>query len=497
MKTLKTLGVLLVLLSVVVLWHTPANAQYKELGFTIGLTGGGTIGQTEASDQPVRAYGRIDFGFPILNRLQGSLGAGSARIAGSIGTVDEYTTDMIPIDFRFRLAVIATKKVIFYGYGGIGWLHYSVDTVFAGNHRDPSLGLGGWTAFIPYGAGFQFRADEHWSFRLDAGSNYTFTDALDPVYETDAKNKDSYATFGIGASYSIGSGNKDSDGDGLKDKLEKQIGTDPNKPDTDGDRLNDGEEYSHYKTDALKADTDNDGLRDGDEVLVNKTNPLKTDSDDDGLKDGDELLTYKTDPLKADTDGDGIKDGEEVLTSKTNPTNADADGDGLKDGEEVNSYKTSPLKADTDGGTVSDGVEVARGTNPLDPKDDVPKVEVPKKEVLKVGEAIVLEGIVFKTASSEILPASKEILMKAFKTLEENPEIEVEIQGHTDNVGKHDYNMNLSQARADAVKQWLVTAGISARRITTKGFAFDQPMTTNDTPEGRQQNRRIEFKRVK
>jgi outer membrane protein OmpA-like peptidoglycan-associated protein len=183
-----------------------------------------------------------------------------------------------------------------------------------------------------------------------------------------------------------------------------------------------------------------------------------------------------------------------VLTYKTNPINADSDADGLKDGEEVNSYKTSPLKADTDAGTISDGVEVARGTNPLDPSDDLPK-----KEVLKVekGQAIVLEGIVFKTASSEILPASQDILMKAYNTLEAYPDMEVEIQGHTDNVGKHDYNVKLSQSRADAVKQWLVNAGISGSRITTRAFAYDKPIATNDTAEGRQQNRRIEFMRVK
>ncbi|RJP82261.1 MAG: OmpA family protein [Candidatus Zixiibacteriota bacterium] len=489
---------LFLLIALLILIQIPVSAQYKEQGFTIGVEGGGLIGINEAKDHPIRAMGRMDFGFPILDRLQGSIGAGSARVAGSIGTADEFSSDLVPVDFRFRLALLSTSRVIFYGYGGAGWVHYSLNAAYPAT-RDPNLGLGGWTGFIPFGIGFLFRADEHWSFRLDGGDNYTFSDALNPVLSAagSSDQNDSYGTFAVGASYSVGRSNKDADGDGLRDKLEKQLGTNSKNVDTDGDRLADGEEYNHYKTDPSKGDTDNDGLGDGEEVLVFKTNPLNVDSDDDGLKDGEEISSYKTDPLQTDTDGDGLKDGDEVLTYKTSPNNADFDGDGLKDGEEVNSYKTHALTDDTDGGKVSDGVEVARGTDPLNPEDDLAKEE-PKVEVLKVekGQAIILEGIVFQTASSEILPASKEILMKAYNTLDQNSDIEVEIQGHTDNVGKHDYNTTLSQSRADAVKSWLVNAGISTNRITTEGFSFDKPLATNDTPEGRQQNRRIEFLRT-
>lgn len=81
----------------------------------------------------------------------------------------------------------------------------------------------------------------------------------------------------------------DSDKDGLDDAREKELGTNPNNPDTDGD-----------------------GLTDGQEVLVYHTNPLKADTDGDGLSDADEVLIWKTDPLNPDTDGDGYPDGEEV-----------------------------------------------------------------------------------------------------------------------------------------------------------------------------------------
>ena len=143
----------------------------------------------------------------------------------------------------------------------------------------------------------------------------------------------------------------DSDGDGLKNGLENQLGTDPNNPDTDGDGLNDGIEVNTTKTNPLKADTDGDGLTDGVEVNTTKTDPLKADTDGDGLSDGVEVNTTKTDPLKADTDGDGLSDGMEVNTTKTDPLKVDTDGDGLSDSVEVNTTKTNPLKADTDGGS--------------------------------------------------------------------------------------------------------------------------------------------------
>jgi outer membrane protein OmpA-like peptidoglycan-associated protein len=232
-------------------------------------------------------------------------------------------------------------------------------------------------------------------------------------------------------------------------------------------------------------------LSDGDEVIKYHTDPLKMDTDGDGLSDGDEVLKYHTDPLKVDTDGDGLSDGDEVLKYHTDPLKVDTDGDGLSDGDEVQKYKTDPLKVDTDGGTVSDGVEVQRGTNPLDPSDDVPKMKV------EVGKSIVLEGVTFKSGSATLTPESENTLELAYETMRDNPTVEVEIRGYTDNVGKKASNMKLSQKRADSVKDWLVQKGIDPTRITTKGFGPDNPIDTNTTEVGRAKNRRIEFYRTK
>jgi OOP family OmpA-OmpF porin len=139
-------------------------------------------------------------------------------------------------------------------------------------------------------------------------------------------------------------------------------------------------------------------------------------------------------------------------------------------------------------------VEVQRGTNPLDPADDVVKKEEIKVEV---GASIALEGVTFKTASAVLTPESEGILTKVFNTLDQHPEMTVEIQGHTDNSGKRAANVKLSESRAVAVKAWLVAKGIAAERMTTKGYGPDKPAVPNTTPEGRQTNRRIEFMRTK
>jgi len=196
-------------------------------------------------------------------------------------------------------------------------------------------------------------------------------------------------------------------------------------------------------------------------------------------------MQYKTNPLNPDTDGEGLNDYVEVMQYKTNPLNPDTDGDKLTDYEEVMQYKTDPLVMDTDKGSVDDGTEVKDGKDPLDPKDDVFK--------LTEGSTFALEGVLFETNKATILPASSVILEQAYTALTNNPDVKVVIVGHTDSVGSETSNQSLSQRRADSVKNWLVTRGISADRMKTLGKGELSPRATNDTPAGRTLNRRIEF----
>jgi outer membrane protein OmpA-like peptidoglycan-associated protein len=84
----------------------------------------------------------------------------------------------------------------------------------------------------------------------------------------------------------------------------------------------------------------------------------------------------------------------------------------------------------------------------------------------------------------------------ALMVLQEYPKTRIEISGHTDDVGKPEDNLDLSQRRADAVKNWFVSKGIDASRIETRGAGQSEPILDNKGPDGRQKNRRIEFKLI-
>jgi hypothetical protein len=149
----------------------------------------------------------------------------------------------------------------------------------------------------------------------------------------------------------------DRDDDGLSDRDERRLGTNPNKADTDGDGLGDGEEAGSWHTDPLFQDSDHDGISDRDEVRSG------------GL----------LNPRKGDTDGDGLRDAEE-LAAGTSPNDSDSDGefgdlgDGLSDLDELH-RGTDPTRYDTDGDGYGDGWEVRHGRDPRhDERNPIQKV---------------------------------------------------------------------------------------------------------------------------
>lgn len=123
--------------------------------------------------------------------------------------------------------------------------------------------------------------------------------------------------------------------------------------------------------------------------------------------------------------------------------------------------------------------------------------EIEKDIYLKkaaVGATVVLRNIFFDFAKATLRPESQNELDRLAKLMMEMPNLKIEISGHTDNIGSAQFNKSLSERRAKAVVDYLIEKGISPTRLTYKGYGFDMPIATNDTEEGRQQNRRVEFK---
>ncbi|MEA1897665.1 MAG: OmpA family protein [Bacteroidota bacterium] len=114
--------------------------------------------------------------------------------------------------------------------------------------------------------------------------------------------------------------------------------------------------------------------------------------------------------------------------------------------------------------------------------------------MIKVGEKIVLKNIFFEFNKSTLSKESFTELDRVTDFLEKNSELRIEISGHTDNVGSADYNQRLSEGRAKAVVEYLVSKGVESSRLEFVGYGFEQPMASNDTEEGRAANRRVEFK---
>ena len=224
---------------------------------------------------------------------------------------------------------------------------------------------------------------------------------------------------------------------------------------------------------AREFDSDGDGI-------IDKLDKCPAQPEDkDGFQDADGC----PDP---DNDGDGILDVNDKCPNEKEDMDGFQDADGCPD-------------PDNDG----DGILDINDKCPNEPEtvngyqdqDGCPD----KKPAVAVeqGKAIVLEGVNFDTGKATLKAESETPLNKVLSTLKDNPEIEVEIRGYTDNQGEPEMNRDLSQRRADTVKAWLVERGIAAGRVQTRGFGPDNPVADNGTPEGRAQNRRIEFFRLK
>ena len=217
------------------------------------------------------------------------------------------------------------------------------------------------------------------------------------------------------------------------------------------------------------ADRDHDKIPDDIDLCPDDPEDGKPPNPDDGC------------PAALDRDGDGIPDAEDACPDVK--------------GVRTEDMKTNGCPADTDGDGIPDAQD-ACPREPGEPDPDPTKNGCPRfiRRVKGSSEIQILKVIEFATGKADILPRSFPILDEVVRLLKVNPEItHLEVEGHTDNRGSDQLNEKLSNDRAHSVMKYIVEHGIAAGRLTAQGFGPRRPIDDNNTAEGRQKNRRVEF----
>jgi OOP family OmpA-OmpF porin len=232
------------------------------------------------------------------------------------------------------------------------------------------------------------------------------------------------------------------------------------------------------------ADTDGDGVTDDKDKCPNTpkgrkvdANGCELDSDGDGVVDGLDKCPgtpagrkVNAEGCELDSDGDGVVDGLDKCPGTPAGRKVDANG----------------CELDTDGDGLVDGVDKCPTVFAKTP-DGCPPPPPPAPKPL------VLEGVNFDNDEATLRPDAIGILERAAIALKEWGNVKVEIAGHTDAKASDDYNQALSERRANTVREFLISKGIAADRLTAKGYGESQPIADNGTEEGRAQNRRVEM----
>jgi outer membrane protein OmpA-like peptidoglycan-associated protein len=378
-------------------------------------------------------------------------------------------------------------------FGNVGEYSYLVGPEWYVNHKDPwqffiNLGVGGvqyQTRFggddgrgeLALGLGVR-RGWQHGALRMELRTDHTVTSA-------EGLGGGDFTTLkGIaGWTWGVGARPKDTDGDGVFDKKDKC-------PDTPHGAIVDKV--------GCPIDSDGDGVWDGIDQCPDtpkgwpvdaKGCPL--DSDGDGVVDGKDKCpntpkgcTVNADGCPADADGDGVCDGVDKCPNTPKGCRVDAsgcpidsDGDGVCDGIDQCPGTPSGVKVD------------AKGCPPPPPPPPAPAfIPEPKKE-------LVLDKVYFETDSAKLKPESATTLDKVAESLIANPDIKIQVAGHTDNTGSAKHNLKLSDQRAAAVMNYLISKGVNPANLSEHGYGMTEPVADNKTPEGRAQNRRVGLRR--
>ncbi|MFO0755554.1 MAG: OmpA family protein [Byssovorax sp.] len=468
-----------------------------------------------AGSQTITSPGKAEFGDLRLGFRYRILGdyhdifqlAAGGYLWLPTGASDSYVSDGTP---RGRLEAIAGGKSDRLVWAGSVGADIRRGATYAGIDQGTSLRLGG-------GVGFLLGESRRLQIGPELAMALTVAGAVDKrninaELLVDARYRvtdDIEVGAGVGPGLAGGIGTPD-----VRGVVMVAYTPDQKKPpvDTDGDGITDDKdacpsEKGLADLDMKKhgcpppKDRDKDGIIDDsdacpDEPGVANDDPKRNgcqppkDRDSDGIVDEadacpDESGIFSEDakkngcPPPKDTDEDGFTDDVDACPAVKGVADADP--------------KFNGCPPDTDGDTIRDDKDACpKDKGPADPdpkKNGCPTVRVTESEV------VILEQVEFDTGKATIKKVSDELLDKVAKVMLDHPELlKMEIQGHTDDRGKARANEQLSQLRADAVKMALVKRKVEAKRLTTKGYGQTVPIASNETEEGRQQNRRVQFK---
>ncbi len=259
----------------------------------------------------------------------------------------------------------------------------------------------------------------------------------------------------------------------------------PKPGDTDGDGYLDPEDECFDKPETYNGYQDIDGC------------PDDPDTDGDGITDSKDNCELVAEDKDGYLDEDGCPDLDNDLDQV--PDTKEAKPECVNDPEDPDGYQDADGCPDPD--NDGDGTPDLGDECPMvpGPKDNAQRPGCPKANTLVVvteKEIKITQQIHFAFNKAIIRPESYPVMNAVVDALKDNPNIDIEVQGHTDNVGGNAVNKPLSQARADACRKYLIDHGIASSRLTAVGYGLDKPIVPNDSERNRALNRRVQFVRM-
>lgn len=308
----------------------------------------------------------------------------------------------------------------------------------------------------------------------------------------------------------------DSDSDGVADKDDScpdQAGTLNGCPDTDRDGISDKDDACPNAAGPADRqgcpedkDSDGDGTLDRFDPCPDKAGPSATfgcpDADEDGIADKDDACPDK--PGRGhftgcpDTDGDGLADKDDPCPTLPGTPNGcpDTDGDGLTDNVDrcptvagLEANNGCPPVPDSDGDGIADDKDKCPQSAGTAANGGCPEVKKETKERL----AFATKAVQFKTGNALLKQQSFAVLDELAQIMKQYPDYKLVINGYTDDAGDEESNQWLSNQRALACRDYLISKGVPKDRLRAEGFGEKNPIASNKTEAGREKNRRVEF----